>query len=115
MLASERRTRIRDLRCDRPRRRERRPATIDGGRRATPQAMRGSRRLGLESVRFAWAPSSGVPGVFWRRAAGPQHAFVDRDVSFGDTFGSMTERGTSADDGSGPKTRYHLLATDGGI
>src|SRR5215217_4739233 len=27
----------------------------------------------------------------------------------------MTEHGTSAGDGSGPKTRYHLLATDGGI
>ena len=27
----------------------------------------------------------------------------------------MTERGTSAGDGSGPKTRYHLLTTDGGI
>ena len=27
----------------------------------------------------------------------------------------MTARGTSAGDGSGPKTRYHLLATDGGI
>ena len=27
----------------------------------------------------------------------------------------MTERGTSAGDGSGPKTRYHLLMTDGGI
>jgi ribonuclease HI len=33
----------------------------------------------------------------------------------GDTFGSMTERETSAGDGSRPKTRYHLLATDGGI
>jgi ribonuclease HI len=32
-----------------------------------------------------------------------------------DTFGSMTERGTSAGDGSGPRTRYHLLTTDGGI
>jgi ribonuclease HI len=32
-----------------------------------------------------------------------------------DSFGSMRERGTSAGDGSGPKTRYHLLATDGGI
>jgi len=31
----------------------------------------------------------------------------------GDTFGSMTERGTSAGDGSGLKTRYHLLTTDG--
>jgi ribonuclease HI len=28
---------------------------------------------------------------------------------------STTERGTSAGDGSGPKTRYHLLTTDGGI
>ena len=27
----------------------------------------------------------------------------------------MTERGTSAGDGSGPKTRYHLLTADGGI
>ena len=27
----------------------------------------------------------------------------------------MTERGTSAGDGSGPKTRYHQLTTDGGI
>ena len=27
----------------------------------------------------------------------------------------MTERGTSAGDASGPKTRYHLLMTDGGI
>jgi len=27
----------------------------------------------------------------------------------------MTEPGTSAGDGSGPKTRYHLLTTDGGI
>lgn len=27
----------------------------------------------------------------------------------------MTERGTSAGDGSGHKTRYHLLTTDGGI
>ncbi len=27
----------------------------------------------------------------------------------------MTERRTSAGDGSGPKTRYHLLTTDGGI
>lgn len=27
----------------------------------------------------------------------------------------MTERGTSADDGSGPRIRYHLLTTDGGI
>jgi ribonuclease HI len=27
----------------------------------------------------------------------------------------MTERGTSAGDGSGPKTRYHLLMTDAGI
>jgi ribonuclease HI len=27
----------------------------------------------------------------------------------------MTERGTSAGDGSRPKTRYHLLTTDGGI
>jgi ribonuclease HI len=27
----------------------------------------------------------------------------------------MTERGTSAGDGSGPKARYHLLTTDGGI
>ena len=27
----------------------------------------------------------------------------------------MTERGTSDGDGSGRKTRYHLLATDGGI
>jgi ribonuclease HI len=27
----------------------------------------------------------------------------------------MTERGTSAGDGSGPETRYHLLTTDGGI
>ena len=27
----------------------------------------------------------------------------------------MTERGTSAGDGSSPKTRYHLLTTDGGI
>jgi ribonuclease HI len=36
-------------------------------------------------------------------------------VFLGDTFGSMTERGTSAGDGSGPKTRYHLLTTDGGI
>jgi ribonuclease HI len=27
----------------------------------------------------------------------------------------MTERGTSAGEGSGPKTRYHLLTTDGGI
>lgn len=27
----------------------------------------------------------------------------------------MTERGTSAGDGPGPKTRYHLLTTDGGI
>src|ERR671937_2320937 len=25
------------------------------------------------------------------------------------------ERGTSASDGSGPKTRYHLLTTDGGL
>lgn len=33
----------------------------------------------------------------------------------GDTFGSMTERGTSAGDDSGPKNRYHLLTTDGGI
>jgi hypothetical protein len=31
------------------------------------------------------------------------------------TFGSMTERGTPAGDGSRPKTRYHLLTTDGGI
>jgi len=38
-----------------------------------------------------------------------------RGVLLGDTFGSMTERGTSAGDGSGPKTRYHLLTTDGGI
>jgi ribonuclease HI len=36
-------------------------------------------------------------------------------VFLGDTFGSMTERGTSAGDGSGHKTRYHLLTTDGGI
>jgi ribonuclease HI len=27
----------------------------------------------------------------------------------------MTESGTSAGDGSGPKTRYHLLTSDGGI
>jgi len=27
----------------------------------------------------------------------------------------MTERGTSAGDGRGPKTRYHVLTTDGGI
>jgi ribonuclease HI len=27
----------------------------------------------------------------------------------------MTERGTSGGGGSGPETRYHLLATDGGI
>lgn len=27
----------------------------------------------------------------------------------------MTERGTSAGDGSDPKSRYHLLTTDGGI
>ena len=27
----------------------------------------------------------------------------------------MTERGTPAGDGSSPKTRYHLLTTDGGI
>ncbi len=27
----------------------------------------------------------------------------------------MTERETSAGDGSGPRTRYHLLTTDGGI
>ena len=27
----------------------------------------------------------------------------------------MTERGTSVGDGSGPKARYHLLTTDGGI
>jgi ribonuclease HI len=27
----------------------------------------------------------------------------------------MTERGTSAGNGSGPKIRYHLLTTDGGI
>jgi ribonuclease HI len=33
----------------------------------------------------------------------------------GDTFRSITERGTSAGDGSGPKTRYHLLTADGGI
>ena len=38
-----------------------------------------------------------------------------RGVLLGDTFGSMTERGTSAGDGSGSKTRYHLLTTDGGI
>ena len=38
-----------------------------------------------------------------------------RGVHLGDTFGSMTERGTSAGDGSGPKTGYHLLTTDGGI
>jgi ribonuclease HI len=38
-----------------------------------------------------------------------------RGVLLGDTFGSMTERKRSAGDGSGPKTRYHLLATDGGI
>lgn len=30
-------------------------------------------------------------------------------------LGLMTERGRSAGDGSGPKTRYHLLMTDGGI
>jgi hypothetical protein len=35
-------------------------------------------------------------------------------VLLGDTFGSMRERGTSAGDASGPKTRYHLLTTDGG-
>jgi ribonuclease HI len=29
--------------------------------------------------------------------------------------GSVTERGTSAGDSSGPKTRYHLLTADGGI
>ena len=33
----------------------------------------------------------------------------------GDSLGSMTEPGTSAGDGSDPGTRYHLLATDGGI
>jgi ribonuclease HI len=38
-----------------------------------------------------------------------------RERKLGDTFGSMRERGTSAGDGSGPKTRYHLLTTDGGI
>jgi ribonuclease HI len=38
-----------------------------------------------------------------------------REQKLGDTFGSMRERGTSAGDGSGPKTRYHLLTTDGGI
>jgi probable phosphoglycerate mutase len=38
-----------------------------------------------------------------------------RRVLLGDTFGFMTERGTSAGDGSGPKTRYYLLTTDGGI
>jgi ribonuclease HI len=38
-----------------------------------------------------------------------------RGVLLGDTFGSMTERATSAGDGSGPETRYHLLTTDGGI
>ncbi len=36
-------------------------------------------------------------------------------VLLGDTFGCMTERGTSASDGTSPKTRYHLLTTDGGI
>ena len=30
-------------------------------------------------------------------------------------LGLMTERGTSVGDGSGPKARYHLLTTDGGI
>src|SRR5262249_22492439 len=30
-------------------------------------------------------------------------------------FGSMTEREPSAGDGSGPRTRYHLLTTDGAI
>jgi hypothetical protein len=38
-----------------------------------------------------------------------------RGVLLGDTFGSMTERATSAGDASGPKTRYHLLTTDGGM
>jgi ribonuclease HI len=34
----------------------------------------------------------------------------------GDTFGCMTGRATPDGDGSsGPKTRYHLLTTDGGI
>jgi ribonuclease HI len=40
---------------------------------------------------------------------------LTRKRKLDDSFGSMRERGTSAGDGSGPKTRYHLLATDGGI
>ena len=32
-----------------------------------------------------------------------------------DSVRSVTEPGTSAGDGSGPKARYHLLSTDGGI
>jgi ribonuclease HI len=36
-------------------------------------------------------------------------------VASGRYIGLMTERGTSVGDGSGPKARYHLLTTDGGI
>ena len=38
-----------------------------------------------------------------------------RSFSSGDTHGPMIEPGTPAADASGLKTRYHLLATDGGI
>jgi ribonuclease HI len=48
-----------------------------------------------------------------RSRPGPHHPTAAS--CWANTFGSMTERGTSAGDGSGPKTRYHLLTTDGGI
>jgi len=67
-------------------------------------------------VHFVFTTSSKTVG------ADSMHAVRQADthdpaggVFLGDTFGSMTERGTSAGDGSGHKTRYHLLTTDGGI
>ena len=50
-----------------------------------------------------------------RRHRAQESHLRPRGVLLGDTFGSMTERGASAGDGSGPKTRYHLLMSDGGI
>ena len=64
--------------------------------------------------------ASATPGM--TRGAGlgsrlrtPASSPPSRGALLGDTFGSMTECGTSAGDGSSPKTRYHLLTTDGGI
>jgi hypothetical protein len=44
-----------------------------------------------------------------------RHRVRSYETLVDESFGSMTERGMSAGDGSGPKTRYHLPATARGI